>query len=50
VFARPGAREVRIAVSGRIGLSAAQDLPLRFYLEGDPYVSQGRRLQQRVID
>jgi DNA-3-methyladenine glycosylase len=31
-----------IAASGRVGLSAGHDLELRFYLEGDPYVSRGR--------
>jgi DNA-3-methyladenine glycosylase len=31
-----------IAVSGRVGLSAGWEAPLRFYLEGDPFVSKGR--------
>ena len=30
-----------IASSGRIGLSEGHELDLRFYLEGDPYVSRG---------
>lgn len=32
----------RIVASGRIGLADGHDLPLRFYLEGDPHVSRGR--------
>lgn len=31
-----------VAVSGRVGLSAGWDAPLRFYLKGDPFVSKGR--------
>lgn len=31
-----------VAVSGRIGLSSGHEAELRFYLEGDPYVSAGR--------
>lgn len=31
-----------IVVSGRVGLSAGHELDLRFYLEGDPFVSPGR--------
>lgn len=31
-----------IAGSTRIGLSAGRDLPLRFYLAGNPFVSRGR--------
>jgi DNA-3-methyladenine glycosylase len=31
-----------IATSARVGLSAGHDLELRFYLEGDPYVSRAR--------
>jgi DNA-3-methyladenine glycosylase len=32
----------RVGVSGRIGLTAGDDLPLRFYLEDNRYVSRGR--------
>lgn len=32
----------RVAVTGRVGLSAGHELDLRFYLEGDPFVSRGR--------
>jgi DNA-3-methyladenine glycosylase len=31
-----------VGVSGRVGLSAGWEAPLRFYLEGDPFVSKGR--------
>jgi DNA-3-methyladenine glycosylase len=31
-----------VAVSGRIGLSAGHELELRYYLEGNPFVSRGR--------
>jgi DNA-3-methyladenine glycosylase len=31
-----------VAVSGRIGLSSGHDLPLRFYLEGNVFVSAAR--------
>jgi DNA-3-methyladenine glycosylase len=31
-----------VATSGRIGLSAGHELELRFFLEGNPYVSIGR--------
>jgi DNA-3-methyladenine glycosylase len=32
----------RIAVSGRVGLTQGHDLPLRYYLQGDSFVSRGR--------
>lgn len=32
----------RILESGRVGLSSGHELELRFYLEGNPYVSRGR--------
>jgi DNA-3-methyladenine glycosylase len=32
----------RVAVSGRVGLSAGHEAPLRFYLEGNRFVSKGR--------
>jgi DNA-3-methyladenine glycosylase len=32
----------RIAASGRVGLSEGHELELRFYLEGNPFVSKGR--------
>lgn len=32
----------RIGVSGRVGLSAGWEAPLRLYLEGNPFVSKGR--------
>jgi DNA-3-methyladenine glycosylase len=31
-----------VEVSGRVGLSAGWEAPLRFYLKGDPFVSKGR--------
>ncbi len=37
-----------VEVSGRIGLSAGHDAPLRYYLEGNPFVSRARTgLQKR---
>lgn len=41
VYDAPAPAE-RIVVSGRVGLSAGHELDLRFYLEGDPFVSKGR--------
>lgn len=32
----------RVATSGRIGLGAGHDLPLRYYVRDNPYVSMGR--------
>jgi DNA-3-methyladenine glycosylase len=37
----PAPRE-RVVASGRVGLSAGHELELRFYLEGNPFVSKGR--------
>lgn len=40
-----------VVVSGRIGLSAGSEMPLRFHLEGDPHVSgarPGRRPAKRL--
>lgn len=39
-----GARisDERVATSGRIGLGAGHDLPLRYYVRDNPYVSKGR--------
>lgn len=34
--------EERVEMSGRVGLSAGHELPLRFYLAGNGYVSKGR--------
>jgi DNA-3-methyladenine glycosylase len=31
-----------VATSGRVGLSAGHELPLRFYLKDSPFVSRGR--------
>jgi DNA-3-methyladenine glycosylase len=41
VLGSPGAASA-VASSGRIGLSSGHEMELRFYLEGDPYVSAGR--------
>jgi DNA-3-methyladenine glycosylase len=32
----------RIAVSGRVGLTRGHELQLRYYVQGDPFVSRGR--------
>lgn len=42
VYDSPGPRPEEIAVSGRVGLSAGHELHLRYYLEGNPFVSRGR--------
>lgn len=34
--------EERIATSGRVGLARGHEMPLRYYLHGDSYVSRGR--------
>jgi len=41
----PGWREEgeKVSVSPRIGIVAGRDLPLRFYLAGNPFVSRGPR-------
>ncbi|HXL73716.1 MAG TPA: DNA-3-methyladenine glycosylase [bacterium] len=44
IFKKPlylmeGDREEKIGVTTRIGLTEGADLPLRFYLEGNPYIS-----------
>lgn len=36
-----------IETTGRIGLSAGHDLQLRFFIQGNPYVSRGRTGQTR---
>ncbi len=41
VLDAPPARD-RVASSGRVGLSDGHELELRFYIEGNPYVSNGR--------
>ncbi|MHB1323810.1 MAG: DNA-3-methyladenine glycosylase [Coriobacteriia bacterium] len=40
----PPSTDVR--ASGRIGLARGHDLPLRFYIAGNPYVSKGRTGQK----
>ncbi len=50
VLRRQGAAPV-VAVSGRIGLGSGHEAPLRFYIEGDRYVSTarpGRRVPKRA--
>jgi DNA-3-methyladenine glycosylase len=34
--------EERVATSGRVGLTRGHEMPLRYYLEGNPYVSRAR--------
>jgi DNA-3-methyladenine glycosylase len=46
----PQGAAVAVAVSGRIGLSSGHEMELRFFVEGDPYVSTarpGRRVPSR---
>lgn len=44
VHCMPGVADVspEIGVSGRIGISAGAELPLRFFLKGNPYVSKAK--------
>ena len=37
-----GQRSNAVGVSARVGLSAGQDLPFRFYVADNPFVSRGR--------
>lgn len=34
--------EERVATTGRVGLARGHEMPLRYYLQGDPFVSRGR--------
>ncbi len=42
LYDAPALEEDAVGVSGRIGLSAGHEMPLRFYIAGNGYVSQGR--------
>ena len=42
VYDSPGPRPQKIAVSGRVGLSAGHHLQLRYFVEDCPFVSRGR--------
>jgi len=39
-------REIRITISARIGVTSAQDAPLRFFIDGSPFVSGLKRLHR----
>ena len=40
----PSTREIRITTSARIGVTSAHDAPLRFFVDGSPFVSGLKRL------
>jgi DNA-3-methyladenine glycosylase len=42
VYDAAGVGDDRVGASGRIGLSAGHDLPLRYFIVGNGYVSKGR--------
>lgn len=42
VYDGPAPSDEDVATSGRIGLGAGHDLPLRFFVRTSPYVSKGR--------
>lgn len=42
LYDAPAVEEDTVEVSGRIGLTAGHDLPLRFYMRDNGYVSHGR--------
>lgn len=42
VYDAPGLKPDTVGTSGRIGLSAGHDAPLRFYVKGNAYVSRGK--------
>lgn len=42
LYDAPGPGDDAVGVGGRIGLSAGHDLPLRFYMRDNGYVSHGR--------
>ena len=42
VYDAPAAPDAEVGISGRVGLTDGHELPLRFYVRGNPYVSKGR--------
>jgi len=43
-FAEDGYKDFKIVITGRIGIKEGQNMPLRYYIEGNKYVSKtGRR-------
>ena len=44
ISSEPSVGRLAVGRSGRIGISAAQELPLRFFVEGNRYVSGSKRL------
>lgn len=45
----PALDDAAVGISGRVGLSAGHDLPLRYYVLGNGYVSKGRTGPRRPV-